>query len=65
MRFERCAELGLDLNTGTDRGETALHGAALRGADSIVKFLVEKGANINAADKAGLTPLVVARGKVR
>ena len=59
-----CVELGLDLNSATDRGETALHGAALRGADSIVKFLVEKGANINAADKAGLTPLDVAMGKV-
>jgi ankyrin repeat protein len=58
-----CAELGLDINAATDKGETALHGAARRGADSIVKFLVEKGANVNARNKRGLTPLDTANGK--
>ena len=43
-------------------GSTALHGAALRGADSIVKFLVEKGARIDARNKLGWTPLNVANG---
>jgi len=43
-------------------GSTALHGAALRGADSIVKFLVEKGARIDARNKLGWTPLTVANG---
>jgi ankyrin repeat protein len=43
-------------------GSTALHGAALRGADSIVKYLVEKGARINAPNKLGWTPLAVAQG---
>ena len=43
-------------------GSTALHGAALRGADSIVKFLVEKGARVDARNKLGWTPLTVANG---
>jgi ankyrin repeat protein len=43
-------------------GSTALHGAALRGADSIVKYLVEQGARIDAKNKLGWTPLVVAQG---
>ena len=58
-----CVDLGLDVNGSTDKDETALHGAALRGADSIVKFLVEKGANIDARNKQGLTPLDIAMGK--
>jgi ankyrin repeat protein len=58
-----CSQLGLDVNTATDKGETALHGAARRGADSIVQFLVEKGANLNARNKKGLTPLDIAMGK--
>ena len=43
-------------------GSTALHGAALRGADSIVTFLVEKGARVDARNKLGWTPLMVAQG---
>jgi uncharacterized protein len=58
-----CVSLGLDVNAATDKGETALHGAAHRGADSIAKFLVEKGANVNAHNKRGFTPLDLAMGK--
>ena len=43
-------------------GSTALHGAALRGADSIVKFLVDKGARVDAPNRLGWTPLTVANG---
>jgi len=43
-------------------GSTALHGAALRGANSIVSFLVEKGATLDVRNSAGFTPLVVAEG---
>ncbi len=59
-----AADAGLDVNAVMDNGATPLHGAALRGADSIVKFLVENGAKINAQDKTYLTPLDVAMGKV-
>ncbi len=59
-----CVDKGLDVNAATDKGDTALHGAALRGADSIVKFLVEKGGRLDVQNKQKLTPLDVAMGKV-
>jgi ankyrin repeat protein len=43
-------------------GSTALHGAAIRGADSIVKYLVEQGARVDVRNNLGWTPLTVARG---
>src|SRR5437879_751693 len=44
-------------------GDTALHGAARRErADSIVQFLVDHGANMNAKNKMGWTPLFIAEG---
>jgi ankyrin repeat protein len=61
-----CYELG-DTNVNrTDRyGDTALHGAAYRGlagSVSIIQFLAEKGANPNAKNKRGWTPVTVAEG---
>ena len=50
-----CVSLGLDVNAATDKGETALHGAAHRGADSIAKYLIDNGANVNARNKRGFT----------
>jgi ankyrin repeat protein len=58
-----CVELGLDLNAISDKGETAMHGAAHRGADEIVQFLFEKGARLDVKDKQGFTPLDRALGK--
>lgn len=58
-----CMGLGFDVNAATDKGETAMHGAAKRGADSIIQYLAEKGANVNAANKQGLTPFDIAMGK--
>jgi len=54
---------GLDLNQANTRGETALHGAALRGADSIVQFLAAHGAKLDAKTKQGFTTLDIAMGK--
>jgi len=54
---------GLDVNAATKTGDTALHGAAYRGADSIVLYLIEKGARLNAANSAGMTPLDIAMNK--
>jgi ankyrin repeat protein len=50
-------ELGVDVNAADDNGETALHGAAWRGANDIVKLLVEKGARLDVKDKKGWTPI--------
>jgi len=58
-----AVDLGLDINQANSRGETALHGAAGRGADSIVEFLVAHGAKMDLRTKPGLTPLDYAMGK--
>jgi uncharacterized protein len=43
-------------------GSTALHGAAMRGANGIVQFLVDHGAKLDARNKVGWTPLMCAEG---
>ena len=58
-----CVSLGIDVNAATDKGETAVHGAARRGANTIIQYLADKGANLNAANKQGLTPYDLAMGK--
>jgi uncharacterized protein len=55
-------ELGIDVNATDDFGETALHFAAYRGVDSIVQFLVDKGAKMDVKDQFGMTPLSIAEG---
>ena len=57
-----CYQLGMDVNAVNSMGLTALHGAANRGSDDIIKFLVEKGATLDAKDKEGRTPLKWAEG---
>jgi uncharacterized protein len=57
-----CIELGLDVNAANEKKETALHGAADRGANSIVRYLVEHGARLDVKDFRGHTPLDVATG---
>jgi ankyrin repeat protein len=55
--------LGIDVNQGNLRGETALHGAAGRGADTIVQYLASQGAKLDVRTRTGSTPLDVAMGK--
>jgi hypothetical protein len=43
-------------------GSTALHGAAVRGVNSVVQFLVDKGADLNAKNRLGWTPLMLTEG---
>jgi ankyrin repeat protein len=57
-----CWELGMDVNAVNSMGLTALHGAANRGSDDIIRFLVEKGARLDVKDKEGRTPLTWAEG---
>jgi len=58
-----CMDQGLDINQANGKGETALHGAANRGSDLLVKFLVEHGAKLDAKSKIGFTALDIAMGK--
>ena len=56
-------ELGSrDINWVDDNGNTAMHGAAMRGANPIVQFLFDKGAKLDVVNKIGWTPLTVAEG---
>jgi ankyrin repeat protein len=54
---------GADVNAANDQGETAMHGAAQRGADKVVQFLAEHGASLDAKTKRGRTPLDEAIGQ--
>lgn len=49
---------GYDINeAATSTGQTAMHGAASRGAVPIIQFLFEHGAKLDVKDKTGKTPL--------
>lgn len=52
--------LGGDVNAANAVGDTALHGAAHIRSDTLVRFLAEKGAALDVANKRGETPLFVA-----
>jgi ankyrin repeat protein len=43
--------LGSEVNAANDHGITALHGAAYKGANKVVQFLVDHGADLAAKDK--------------
>jgi hypothetical protein len=55
-------ELGNDVNATNDRGETALHGAAYRGANTIIEYLVSRGAKLDVRSIQGWTPWTIANG---
>ena len=57
-----CLEHGNDINAANYRGMTALHGAAFRGANNVVEYLVEQGADLNARTDLGYSPLAIADG---
>ena len=50
-------ELGGNLNTANRDGDTAMHFAATRRLDTVVQFLADKGAAVNAKNQLGQTPL--------
>ncbi len=52
---------GAEVNAVSDAGETPLHYSA-QASDDIVRFLVEKGAKLDAKDKQGRTPVEMALG---
>ena len=57
-------ERGEDVNTTNDKNETALHGAAYRGANSIALYLIDRGAKLDIEDELGRMPVTIADGVV-
>jgi ankyrin repeat protein len=53
-------EMGNNVNRTNAKGRTALHIVAYTGNDEIVKYLAEKGAQVNLRDKIGQTPWTIA-----
>ena len=53
-------ELGANVNEATETGWTPLHAASFLGADSLIEFLVAKGASPNVKNGCGQTPLSLA-----
>ena len=54
---------GADVNAASDAGDTAMHAAAFRGSEAIIKFLVAQGGNVRAKDKQGRMPLDTAMSR--
>ena len=55
-------EMGIDLNAKNEEGQTAMHMAAFTGADPVVKYLADNGADVNVVDNYGETPWSMASG---
>jgi ankyrin repeat protein len=55
-------EAGSDVNTMNEGDYTALHGAAFRGLNEVIEYLVAHGADINARDYRGRTAFRLAEG---
>jgi ankyrin repeat protein len=61
--IQLCLDHGADINAANTTGETAVHGAAERGANSVLKFLLSRGAKLDVKTKAGRTALDEALGQ--
>jgi ankyrin repeat protein len=58
-------ELGADVNAKDHDGNTALHHAAARGDNEVILYLVSKGADVMAVNRAGETTVDMANGPVQ
>lgn len=54
--------LGNDINAVNSMGLRAIHGAANRGSNDIIAYLVENGARLDVSDNEGRTPIAWAEG---
>ena len=58
-------ELGADVNAVDADGNSAVHNAASRGDNEMVRYLVSKGADVKKVNRAGQTTIDVANGPVQ
>ena len=58
-------ELHVDVNAQDHEGNTALHNAAARGDNEMIEYLVSKGADVKAVNRAGQTTVDMANGPVQ
>jgi ankyrin repeat protein len=52
-------DAGVDVNHANEAGDTALHGAAGSGQTALIQLLADRGAALEATNKAGQTPLAL------
>lgn len=57
-----CRELGMDVNQQNSMGITAVMGAANRGSDDIIQYLVDEGADLTLLDNENRSALDWAKG---
>jgi len=57
---QAAVELGADVHETGPNGDTAMHGAAWVRSKKIIRFLVEQGADVNALNDRGQTPIYIA-----
>lgn len=57
-----CLEHGAEINFADVKGYTAIHGAAFRGDDALIKYLLAQGADLSAKTKMGDTVADSANG---
>jgi uncharacterized protein len=58
-------ELGADVNGEDEDGNTALHNAASRGDNEMIKYLVSNGADVTKVNRRGQTTVDMANGPVQ
>ena len=58
-------ELGADVNERDYNGYTAMHHAAARGDDELIRYLVEQGGDVMVVGRTGLTTVDMANGPVQ